>query len=189
MLYLLGGPSRAGKSALARRLLREAGIPYFSLDVLMMGVARGWPAVGVDPDTPAEERAALLWPVIRAIAVDLLEEEAVHPTYLLEGDVLLPRTVAELVSVYPDQVSTCFVGYARGDPVERLRLVRSVDPTWYDYSPDSEVVRFLDEQVTFSAYLEEECARHGLPYVDVSAWGSEGLDEAFRHLVGESPRP
>ncbi len=39
MPYLVGGASRAGKSTLARRLLMERSIPYFSIDILMMGVA------------------------------------------------------------------------------------------------------------------------------------------------------
>jgi hypothetical protein len=55
-----------------------------------MGLAHGWPPFGLDPDETAEKRGALLWPLIRAMAVNLLDEEAAHPTYLLEGDALLP---------------------------------------------------------------------------------------------------
>ena len=50
MLYLLGGASCAGKTTIAKHFLAEMGIPTFSLDYLMMGFARGLPALGVDPE-------------------------------------------------------------------------------------------------------------------------------------------
>jgi hypothetical protein len=183
MLYLLGGASRAGKSTIARRCLSRDRIPYFSLDVLMMGLANGWPTCGVDPNTSSETRASRLWPVIRAMAVNLLEEERVHPSYLLEGDVLLPRDAVELASEYPGRVRSCFVGYTRADPVSKLRSIRAAEPDWYDYAPDAEALAFLGEQVDFSRYLERECAAHAIPYFDVSLDPS-ALDSALDRLVG-----
>lgn len=50
MLDRLGGAARAGKSAIARQFLHETGIPFFCPDWLMMGLAQGLSATGVDPD-------------------------------------------------------------------------------------------------------------------------------------------
>jgi adenylate kinase family enzyme len=50
MLYLLGGSPRAGKSTMAKKFLSETGVPYFGLDYLKMGIARGKPEYGVDPN-------------------------------------------------------------------------------------------------------------------------------------------
>jgi predicted kinase len=74
MLYLLGGASRAGKSTLARRLLMQQCIPYFSIDALMMGFVNGMPEFGLDPDESEQARAVRLWPLLRAMAVNFLEE-------------------------------------------------------------------------------------------------------------------
>ena len=189
MLYLVGGASRAGKSTLARRLLVERRIPYFSIDILMMGFANGYPAFGLDPETPSEVRGEKLWPILRAMAVNILEEARAHPTYLLEGDELLPQRVAELMGEYRGQVRACFLGYTQADPAEKLRAVREVEPDWSDYCPDEQALAFLAGQVEFSHWLERECAAHSLRYFDCSEDLQGAIDEAFYYLVGSQDRP
>ena len=56
MLYLLGGAARTGKTTAGRAFLQRTGIPYFSLDFLMMGFANGLPEYDIDPD--ADELSA-----------------------------------------------------------------------------------------------------------------------------------
>lgn len=67
MLYLLGGSPRAGKSTTARQFLCETGIPYFGLDYLKMGIARGLPEYGVDPNGGDLIIAKQLWPVVKGL--------------------------------------------------------------------------------------------------------------------------
>jgi hypothetical protein len=184
VLHLLGGTSRSGKTTIARRLVQEKAIPYSSLDVLVMGLGRGWPGDRVDLDATDEARARILWPVIRAMAVNLLDEERTHPTYLLEGIVLFPQGVAELAAEYPGRVRTCFLGYLAVDPPTMLRRVRAVEPDWYYWAPDSDALAFLAEQVELSRCLARQCAERGLPYVDVSQGLPEELDDAIQRLVG-----
>ena len=50
MLLFIGGAARTGKGMLVRRLLVERRMPYLSLDVLKMGLARGVPEYDIDPD-------------------------------------------------------------------------------------------------------------------------------------------
>ena len=73
MLYLVGGASRSGKSTIARRLLQQHGIPYFSIDILMMGFANGAPELDFDPDASEIARGEALWPILRAMCVNVLE--------------------------------------------------------------------------------------------------------------------
>jgi hypothetical protein len=186
MLYLVGGASRAGKSLLARKLLAERGIPYFSLDILMMGLRDGHPAFGLNPETSAEVRGEQLWPLVRAMAVNILEEARTHPTYLLEGDELLPRRVAELCQDYPGQIRACFIGYARLDPRDKLRDIRHCEADWGDYYGEEEALAFLADQVELSRHLERECARYGLRYLDSSEDMMAAVTEATEYLIGEA---
>lgn len=183
MLYLVGGASRAGKSWLARRLLERQGVPYFSLDVLMMGLANGWPWAGIDPESSSERRGEQLWPLIRAMAVNLLEEEATHPTYLIEGDTLLPYHVAELRAAYPARVRACFIGYAGIEPPEKLRRARLHEPDWCAHYSEAEALAFLADMVRFSRYLEHECAAHGIAYFDCTTALEPALAAAHRYLM------
>lgn len=189
MLYLVGGASRAGKSTLARRLLAREGIPYFSIDVLMMGLVNGWPEFGLDPETPSEVRGEKLWPIVRAMAVNLLEEAPTHPTYLLEGDSLLPKHVAALADEYGDAIKTCFIGYACVQPEEKLREIRRSEPGWSSHYTHQQALDFVEQMVRYSAYLQAECAALGLWYLDCSAGIAPTIDDAMAYLVAApSPR-
>jgi len=183
VLYLVGGASRAGKSFLARRLLLQQHIPYFSLDILMMGLANGYPAFGLDPDTSSLMRGELLWPIVRAMAVNILEEALVHPTYLLEGDELLPEPVAALSRAYPGRVKACFIGYSDLTPVEKLRAVRQFESDWASYWSDDQTLAFLAGEVEYSRYLQQQCAACGLAYFDSSENLTRTVDEAARYLT------
>ena len=93
MLYLVGGSPRAGKSTIARKFLSQTGVPYFGLDYLKMGLARGLPEYGVDPNNDDRITAQKLWPVVKGMAMTYVENKE---DCLLEGVYLLPEYAAEL---------------------------------------------------------------------------------------------
>ena len=64
MLLFIGGAARTGKGILVRRLLAEMHLPYLSLDVLKMGLARGVPEYAIDPDAGGMQVAERLWPLV-----------------------------------------------------------------------------------------------------------------------------
>lgn len=72
MLLFISGAARTGKGILVRRLLIEERLPFLSLDVLKMGVARGLPECAFDPDVGGIEVANYLWPLVREMTYNLL---------------------------------------------------------------------------------------------------------------------
>ncbi|MHB0875813.1 MAG: hypothetical protein ACYC5O_07190 [Anaerolineae bacterium] len=183
MLYLLGGASRAGKSYLARKLLKEHGVPYFSIDTLMMGLANGAPEFGLDPNDSGEVRGEKLWPILRAMVVNLLEEVETHPAYLMEGDELLPGYVAEFLRAYPGQVKACFIGYTDVDAAAKLADIRRTDTTWMDWAGDEAALASVVEAVEFSRYVARECAVYGIPYFDCSRSPASAVAAALNCLL------
>jgi adenosyl cobinamide kinase/adenosyl cobinamide phosphate guanylyltransferase len=101
-LYIIGGAARCGKSILAKRLLEEQGVPYFSIDMLGSALRM---ASGDKRDPSAEETKAAEqtkdfessarreWPVMEA----LFRDTALHGSaYCYEGESLLPQKIASL---------------------------------------------------------------------------------------------
>ncbi len=176
MLFFIGGAARTGKGILARRLLAEMGLPYLSLDVLKMGLARGAPEYIIDPDAGAIQVAARLWPLVREMSVSLLYDQV---DYVFEGEIL-PKDVYALRERYPSQISATFLGYVSVTPIGKLREIRAhagYPNDWpQDYS-DEDLLAIIEREIGFSKYLRAECANYNLPYWDVSQQFLARLEE------------
>jgi hypothetical protein len=182
MLYLIGGAARAGKSAIARRFLDETGVTYFGLDYVMMGQAVGAPDSGVDPEDDELHIAELLWPIIRAMATAMLENEE---DYLLEGVQLTPAHVRELCDAWPDDVRACFVGYADVETQAKMAQLRRYcggpDDWLRDYD-DAALAREVERIKAQSAFLRSECARLGIAYFEAGLAREETVGAVVVYL-------
>ncbi len=47
MIYIISGASRSGKTLIAEKMVKQYGIPYVSLDWLVMGFTNGIPEYGI----------------------------------------------------------------------------------------------------------------------------------------------
>ena len=168
MLYIIGGASRTGKSMLSRELMVKTGKPYFGLDVLMMGLANGLPEYGINPEDPEFRNAAKMWPILRSMLINMLEAGI---EYIIEGYTILPEHVGEIQSLFPDQVKSCFIGYNRINPEQKLEEIRKysgLPNDWADSSSDNDILKLINRSISYSPFLETECAEYKIPYFDQS---------------------
>jgi hypothetical protein len=181
MLLIIGGAPRTGKGILARRLLVETHLPYLSLDVLKMGLVHAVPSLGIDPDASSIAVAEQLWPLVRAMAVNMIETGV---PYIIEGEIL-PKHVEELDRLHPGEVRACFLGYADIEPDQKLREIREFGGhpnDWTSTSADAEVLELIENAIEFSRHLSDECARLGIAYFDTSHGFLPTLDRAATYL-------
>ena len=182
MLFFIGGAARTGKGILVRRLLAERQLPYLNLDVLKMGLVRGKPEYGLDPNVGAVQVAAWLWPLVREMSVSLLYDQV---DYVFEGE-LLPQDVAELRRAYPGQIRACFLGYCAISPSHKLHEIRTHGGhpnDWPQEYNDADLLTIIHREIAFSRYLQAECERHTLPYYDVSHQFVSVLDEVVAYVA------
>jgi len=188
MLLIIGGAARTGKGILSRRLLLETHQPYLSLDVLKMGLVNGVPSFGLDPEASAVAIAEQLWPLVRAMAVNMVETD-VH--YIIEGEIL-PEHADELAKRFPTEVRACFLGYAEIAPRRKLAEIRKFGGhpnDWLTDYPDEDVLELVEQNVEFSRYLQKECRRLGIPYCDTSESFDSAHNRAFTYLMQSSLQP
>ncbi|MGA7869696.1 MAG: hypothetical protein WCA22_02245 [Candidatus Binatus sp.] len=182
MLYMIGGAPRSGKTTLARRMLAEHGVPYFSIDTLIASLASAAPQLGMRVSDPALKRMEVVWPTIRKVASDILQS---GDDLLLEGDVLLPKHLMELGQGAHAGIKACFIGYADADPVQKLRAIRehAADGTdWTEELDDARLLSLIGELRTFSQYLRRECCHHKIPYFDGSTCFAGAIRDAKNYL-------
>ena len=187
MLFFIGGAARTGKGILTRRLLAEQNLPFLSLDVLKMGLKRGMPQCGVDPDAGGMQVAPQLWPLVREMCPNLLEEGV---DYVFEGEIL-PESVAALRQEHPAQVKACFLGYSTIAPEQKLREIRTHaghPNDWPQEYADHTLLTIIHREIAFSQYLQAECARHQFPYFDTSHDFLPALDAVAAYIRGSNQK-
>lgn len=182
MLYMIGGAPRSGKTTLARRMLAEHGLPYFSIDILIASLAKAKPELGIRVSDPALKRMEVVWPTIRKVASDVLQS---GDDLLLEGDVLLPKHLMEFGHGTYTGIKACFIGYADVDPVKKLHAIRThaadgID--WTEELDDAPLLNLIGELRTFSEYLRRECRHYKIPYFDGSACFASAIRDAKAYL-------
>jgi hypothetical protein len=181
MLIFIGGAARTGKGILARRILVEMLVPFLSLDVLKMGLARGVPEYLIDPDAGGRQVAERLWPLVREMSNSLLREGI---DYGFEGEIL-PKDVDVLRQVYPNQVQACFLGYNTINASKKLDEIRrhTGHPNdWPREYCDADLLTIIQREIAFSEFLQEECARVDIRYFDTSQNFLGVLDEVAAYL-------
>ncbi len=183
MLYLLGGTARTGKTTIAHAFLAQKGIPFFSLDFLMMGFANGLPEIGVDSNADELLIAEQLWPVICAMATAMIEEEV---DYLLEGVQLHPKLVCGLAEKFPCNVCVCFVGFAEMDTMVKFQEIRRFGgqaEDWMRHFSDEQVVQEVERLKLLSVRVRAFCQKYGLKYIETSSDWERMTGEVIQYFL------
>ena len=186
MLFLVSGASRSGKTQLARKILGEKGIPYLSIDWLMMGFNNGMPEQGIHhllwPDDIAERMEPFLSGMIDSLLADDVD-------YLIEGEALLPRTVAGLIAQRPGKIRAVFLGYACTEIATKVAVIKQHEPAggdWLTRQSDRYIADHVGNMIAHSKRIKAACTEQGLSYFDTGADFSRSIDAAADFLIGDS---
>jgi hypothetical protein len=184
MLFLVSGASRSGKTLIARKLLADRQIPYLSLDWLMMGFNDGIPEYGIHhllwPNEIAEKMAPFLLGMIDSMLIEGMD-------YLIEGEAMLPRLVADSIEKNPDKIRAVFVGYTEIGVKDKIALVKKHhdgENDWLTHKSDEYIKDHIGNMIAYSKMIKNECEKHGLAYFDTSDDFQGATEAATDLLVG-----
>ncbi len=183
MLYMLGGAARSGKSIISRRILTEKRIPFFCLDHLAIGTARTFPQLHIDLDSDDACVGEKIWPLVKSVAAQIIKDKI---DYLLEGALLQPKNVSDLLSDFPSAVHACFVGYADAVIEEKFAQVRQFGggpDDWMMQFDDGTVRNELERLKLVSKNLREDCEKYQLPYFEISTDFNTSIEAVIAYLT------
>ena len=178
---LLGGPPRCGKTTLAQQLARARGIGWLSTDTIRDVVAMQLPALydTVGPGDPHDPEADLFFPYFRTVVEScgyLVDD------YLIEGVGFMPRHVLAIPGDIA--VRAVFVGMQR---VELDTMLATEGRNQWHRRLDDATLAIVPTWIeSWSRQLETECARLGIPYVELSDDFEAGIARAGRLLLASS---
>jgi len=184
VLYLVGGPPRVGKSALAQRLLKDEGIAWLPTDVIRTVLRRVLPELDTADQDPVDavRLAEVMYPHIEK-AAEVCAEEAGQ--FLIEGFELLPSHPARLrAALAGTTVRACFLGhqtFSTGD----LASYHGPKPQHERQLSSAELAEAAAWIRRHSRHLHQECQAEGQRYIDIGALGfHDAMQQACRHLLG-----
>jgi len=184
MLYLISGASRSGKTIMAKKILKEKGISYLSLDWLVMGFTNGMPEYGIHDKLFPDEIAERAWSFLKAMLESMIYVEA---DCIIEGEALLPELIIELINKYPDKLKICFVGYADVDPYAKVKDVKdfsSRENDWLSGKSDEYIIDHVKNMIAHSKKIKKSSRETGLKYFDTSNNFMDAIEDAVAYLLG-----
>lgn len=184
MLYVLGGASRSGKSIIAKKLLINKQIPYFSTDFLVTILENGNSSLGIKQGLNPILKSEKLWNYVKPLLINhIINEER---DYLIEGDGLLPNYISEIVSEYPRMTRVCFVGYGDINPELKVQSINKYDissDSWTKYFTEEDKLKHVIKMISFSKYLKKECKKYHLRYFDSTKNFDLFLSNVYEYLA------
>ena len=168
MLYILSGTSRSGKTIVAKEFLKQTGIPYMSVDAIMMGFTNGIPEYGIHDRLWPNEIAVKMWPFYKAMCENMIWSEV---DYLLEGEAFLPHLLCELLDNNKNRLQVAFMGYGKANLEEKVKDVKAYSHgvgDWLINEPDEYIESHIKNMIDYSSLIQRDCAKHRLAYFDMS---------------------
>jgi 2-phosphoglycerate kinase len=109
VVILIGGTSGSGKTKLANTLMISLGIPYISVDHLMMGIYRSNSDCGFTPMSPVFVINRHLWPMVREMIKTNIEN---NHSIIFEGFQILPQNIRDFEGEYTSAVLSFFLAFS-----------------------------------------------------------------------------
>ena len=91
--------------------------------------------------------------------------------YVIEGEAMLPESVADLIEKHFDKVKVVFVGYTEINLEDKVALVKKHsdgEDDWLTNQSDEYIRDHIGNMIAYSKKIEKGCEKHGLSYFDTS---------------------
>jgi 2-phosphoglycerate kinase len=206
MIYLIGGPPKCGKTTLAKRLSKSAGIPWVSADSLQnvikpyiaeQDMALKFPLSAMKYASNDEkyaahssaeiiaayrQQAANLEAAIEAFAKSELTD---GNDYILEGYQVTPEVINQLTNAFPEEVRGLIV--VKKDPTAFLADIhKSTTPNDWILSKthnDATFLKIATMVTNYSAELENTAKENAVKVFCVDKNFDSELEAAARYLA------
>ena len=185
MIYIISGTSRSGKTLIAQKFMQKRGIPYLSLDWLVMGFTNGIPEYGIHDKLWPNEIAERLWDYLKAMLESIIWSES---DIIIEGEAVLPELIIDFLKKHPKRIRVCFLGYAHVSVPQKLEEVYEYHrdkKDWLTNESNQYVEDHIRNMVAYSKRIEKTCSHYGIRYFDTSKNFTQALDRAMEYLLKE----
>ena len=166
-------------------MMKQTGIPYLSLDWLIMGFTNGIPEYGIHDKLWPHDIAERFWSFFKAMLDNMLWAEK---DYIIEGEAVLPELIVELLETHSDKIKVCFIGYAHTNAKDKVKAIYNYSlekNDWLTNESPAYVEDHVKNMIAYSKRIEASCKARGIPYFDTSKKFTQVLDNALAYLLAK----
>lgn len=171
MIYLIGGAFRIGKTTLAKRILKEEGIPYISTDILRNSLYK---FLGRDFPKKWVDRPAEFWPYLSDFIKRAKSKYA--DGLVIEGDIFLPEQISGILD---DNIRCCFVGSSN---ITLDQIKHDSPDNWVNTQTPEEQAYLPQSIMDISKMIKDDAEKYGFKYFDVAQGRESALNAAYNYL-------
>lgn len=181
---IIAGVPRAGKTTVCSKLANSLKYQHLAMDAVMIAFEEGLPQAGIkhtdrwDLVKTSEQIIKFVARMARTGNYDKLDYRLAFDLYHIT-----PKDYSE--NVDRNCCDIYFLGYPNITVEEKLKEIRKFD-TQYDWTSKREddiVIEHLKDYIDISKWLEVECKKYNLPFVDVSKDREEVIDSLVKNIL------
>lgn len=181
--FIVCGASRAGKSTLSKRLVKEFGVSWLVGDCLVESLEQAFPETGIKFFGGFDENADIFTDYL----IELLksyQEEGVG--FVLDTVHIRPDNLAKIHNGL-GCIPSLFLGYIDCDPKEKVKMIRKHDPKHEDFwsvkMTDEELVEHTIKHQELSLNNKTGCDECNIPFFDTGIDFKAMQDKAYQSLI------
>jgi len=178
MIYMIGGPPRAGKSLLAQKLISKKPMSSFSCDFMYnLDQIRNIPDF---EHMEIIEKGNAFLPSLESLLINIARQTE---NCLIEGEVILPHHIYELSKKY--EIRACFLGLS-DTSIEQI-ISNGGFFNWPKYKIQNnmkhEIVGLAERTISRSKIIQDECQKYDQQFFDLALGYESQQNVALTYLL------
>lgn len=181
---IIAGVPRVGKTTVCSKLAQSLKYQHLAMDAIMIAFEEALPKMGIkhtDRWDVVETSKQIIKFVARMAQTgnyDKLDYRVAFDLYHITPKDYFENVDKGCCDIY-------FLGYPNITVEEKLKEIRKFD-TQYDWTSkksDDIIIEYLKDYIDISKWLQEECKKYQLPFVDVSHNREKVIDDLVRNIL------
>lgn len=185
---ILAGVPRSGKTTLSAKLAETLEYQHLAMDAILMSFDKVFPEMGIlhTDCWDFTETSTKFIPFVKRMTEAQFDYKVASCDYKMVLDLyhITPKDFSE--NIDRNLCDIYFLGYPNISVEEKFQQIRKFDTEsdWTSQSADDVVLEHITKYIEISKWLERECEKYDLPFVDVS-WNREKiLKETAGKILG-----
>lgn len=185
---IIAGVARAGKSTVCNELSKREHYQHIEADTITFAFQNSFPETGISHTDfwGLKETSKPFSKFLSAWIKEIQKSGTCNKTnYKIAIDLyhILPE---DFVSYFPkENCEIYFLGYPNISVEEKLKQIRCFDTVddWTTQESDESLKERIETYIEISKYLQEECQKYGLPFIDVSHNREKILEDLINKIM------